>query len=590
MNVSRSLALATRERTPGIEPGGTRRASRCATVTPSASSSLAVMLIGKNVLETSSGRCFCAGFMVNRIFSFLFILAVFLLAPGLSAEEFLREADGGDVIGSVYDRDGNLVSDGAVRAYEYDSENRLVKVVVGGVELSYEYDSQGRCVRRQEKADGVLESTSVYVYEGKRVVEEKNYDGVGVLQGQRSYVWSFERGDVGGLLAVKEQVGAQAGTYYYIYDGNGNVVGVLDGSGAQVAWYGYDAFGKVIESSGEYAMRNAWRAGTKNQDRVSGLYNYGHRWYDSGKGRWLTRDPLEERGGLNVYGYCNNAALNYVEYYGGSFLDYIPRAGDIRQAYDELPDILRAPLVVASFPVKAGSSLGEGAGRIIGDIGGIGLAGWDNGADAAAAAAGVVGEGALRDLVERPLDGLGRGKDVLKRLWEDPCERKRLMDLLNKLPGKMGDRWMDDPLSIADDIAMLSALAAEGMLFNAAWNHLNKGIQTVENIPAKLYHYTGEGNVGSILEKGLTPGRTGQVFTTTNGSLTPIQAQIELALSPNRGLPGALLEIDAAALQRAGIKPTFGPARVLPTGNAPGGGVEIIFGEQIPAEFIKRVR
>jgi len=111
-----------------------------------------------------------------------------------------------------------------------------------------------------------------------------------------------------------------------------------------------------------------------------------------------------------------------------------------------------------------------------------------------------------------------------------------------------------------------------------------------ENIPAKLYHYTGEGNVGSILEKGLTPGRTGQVFTTTNGSLTPIQAQIELALSPNRGLPGALLEIDAAALQRAGIKPTFGPARVLPTGNAPGGGVEIIFGEQIPAEFIKRVR
>ena len=94
------------------------------------------MLVGKNVLEVFHREGFCAGFMVNRIFIFLFVLAIFLLAPGLSAEEFLREAGGGDVIGSVYDGDGNLVSDGAVRAYEYDSENRLVKVVVGGVDQS----------------------------------------------------------------------------------------------------------------------------------------------------------------------------------------------------------------------------------------------------------------------------------------------------------------------------------------------------------------------------------------------------------------------------------------------------------------------
>ena len=86
-------------------------------------------------------------------------------------------------------------------------------------------------------------------------------------------------------------------------------------------------------------------------------------------------------------------------------------------------------------------------------------------------------------------------------------------------------------------------------------------------------------------------GRTsGKIWTTPNGSLTPIQAQIELALPPNRGLPGAVLEIDAAALQRAGIIPSLGPARVLPTSNAPGGGLEVIFEERIPEEFIRVIR
>jgi RNA:NAD 2'-phosphotransferase (TPT1/KptA family) len=109
------------------------------------------------------------------------------------------------------------------------------------------------------------------------------------------------------------------------------------------------------------------------------------------------------------------------------------------------------------------------------------------------------------------------------------------------------------------------------------------------NSGGKLYHYTGEANVAGILEKGLVPGRaSGKVWTSPNGSLTPTQAQIELALSPNRGLPGAMLEIDAAALQRAGIKPSLGPVRVQPTSNAPGGGLETIFDQAIPPEFIRR--
>ena len=111
------------------------------------------------------------------------------------------------------------------------------------------------------------------------------------------------------------------------------------------------------------------------------------------------------------------------------------------------------------------------------------------------------------------------------------------------------------------------------------------GADAAATLPSKLYHYTGAGNADSILENGLQLGSSGKVFTTTAGDLTPLQAQIELALPPNRGLPGALFEIDTSALPQ----PLFGPGRVLPTATAPGGGVEVIFGQPIPPSALTRI-
>lgn len=51
------------------------------------------------------------------------------------------------------------------------------------------------------------------------------------------------------------------------------------------------------------------------------------------------------------------------------------------------------------------------------------------------------------------------------------------------------------------------------------------------------YHYTRPQNVASIQSKGLLEG----AYATPNGGLSPLQAQIDLALPPNRGLPGSLL-------------------------------------------------
>ncbi|MGB0579069.1 MAG: RHS repeat-associated core domain-containing protein [Limisphaerales bacterium] len=43
---------------------------------------------------------------------------------------------------------------------------------------------------------------------------------------------------------------------------------------------------------------------------------FGHRFYNSGDGRWLNRDPIGENGGLNVYGFVLNTPLNLSDVLG----------------------------------------------------------------------------------------------------------------------------------------------------------------------------------------------------------------------------------------------------------------------------------
>ncbi|MDX1680729.1 MAG: RHS repeat-associated core domain-containing protein [Akkermansiaceae bacterium] len=48
----------------------------------------------------------------------------------------------------------------------------------------------------------------------------------------------------------------------------------------------------------------------------TGLYYYGYRYYDPESGRWLNRDPIEERGGVNLYAFVNNDGVNAWDYLG----------------------------------------------------------------------------------------------------------------------------------------------------------------------------------------------------------------------------------------------------------------------------------
>ncbi len=52
----------------------------------------------------------------------------------------------------------------------------------------------------------------------------------------------------------------------------------------------------------------------------AGLASYLRRFYRPDHGRWLNRDPIEERGGANLYGFCVNSPQLYVDVNGNVLL------------------------------------------------------------------------------------------------------------------------------------------------------------------------------------------------------------------------------------------------------------------------------
>ena len=59
-----------------------------------------------------------------------------------------------------------------------------------------------------------------------------------------------------------------------------------------------------------------FRFSTKYTDRETGLLYYGRRYYDPSNGRFVGRDPIEEQGGLHLYAFVSNNAVNKSDYLG----------------------------------------------------------------------------------------------------------------------------------------------------------------------------------------------------------------------------------------------------------------------------------
>jgi len=122
----------------------------------------------------------------------------------------------------------------------------------------------------------------------------------------------------------KGHTGPNAGTHFCAYDGNGNVMALVSAAdGSVAARYEYGPFGEVLRATGPMAKVNPFRFSTKFQDDESDLLYYGYRYYNASMGRWLSRDPIGERGGLNLYGFVGNDAIRRIDPFGLDYYIYI---------------------------------------------------------------------------------------------------------------------------------------------------------------------------------------------------------------------------------------------------------------------------
>jgi hypothetical protein len=113
--------------------------------------------------------------------------------------------------------------------------------------------------------------------------------------------------------------------------------------------------------------------------------------------------------------------------------------------------------------------------------------------------------------------------------------------------------------------------------------------RAAEEAASEAFHFGFSKNMSSIMDEGLRLGENGKgAFATLDGTLSPLQAQVDLALSPNRGLPDALLRIDLDGLRSAGYEiPDV--TQVGRSFNMPGGGTEMQFPYSVPPNFLTPV-
>jgi RHS repeat-associated protein len=82
------------------------------------------------------------------------------------------------------------------------------------------------------------------------------------------------------------------------------------------ATYEYDAFGNILRATGPATAWNNFTFSTKYLDQETGWSYYGYRYYDALRGRWPSRDPIEERGGVNLYSIVDNDVTNVTDFLG----------------------------------------------------------------------------------------------------------------------------------------------------------------------------------------------------------------------------------------------------------------------------------
>ena len=124
--------------------------------------------------------------------------------------------------------------------------------------------------------------------------------------------------------------------YFQIKSVAGSVTGQISGN------LEYDAFGREVRAWGTttgatpppglpvnrpFIDQLPFHFSSKFTDQESGFNYYGYRFYNADWGRWLSRDPIGERGGNHIYAFSYNSPVVFFDILGQQIgLNFIPPA------------------------------------------------------------------------------------------------------------------------------------------------------------------------------------------------------------------------------------------------------------------------
>ena len=192
----------------------------------------------------------------------------------------------------TYDPNGNLIGDGT-RTFEWDPLNRLTAVTSGTHRSEFTYNGLSQRVKIVEKDNNAVTATKNLIGVGSEIFEER--DATNNVT-KRYYAQGMQVGPA---------------NLYYTRDHLGSVRELTDSSGAVQARYDYDPYGRRTKLTGSLDADFGFTGFYFHSQ--SGLNFSRTRAYDADLGRWISRDPIEENGGMNLYRYVQNSPAIYVD-------------------------------------------------------------------------------------------------------------------------------------------------------------------------------------------------------------------------------------------------------------------------------------
>lgn len=196
----------------------------------------------------------------------------------------------------TYNADGELVDDGA-KTYRWDAAGRLIEITneQTGHISQFSYDGFGRRVTDTETDPSGTPVTVHFLWCGLRMCEKRDASDTVLAR-------YYAQGEIHG-----------GQPFYYAQDQAGSVTALVDASGAVVGRLSYDSYGNITNSSG---MLPDYRYAGLYYHQATGLDLATYRLYDPPARRWISRDPMREAGGVNLYAYAANSPIGLIDTLG----------------------------------------------------------------------------------------------------------------------------------------------------------------------------------------------------------------------------------------------------------------------------------